>query len=82
MKILRSSQISEGSDRSLSERPLISKQPSSEPGVLLDDRLTVACGEGAVRLVQVQRAGKKPMTAQELLRGLPLAPGLRLQPSM
>jgi methionyl-tRNA formyltransferase len=48
------------------------------PGTLLDDQLTVACGTCAVRLVQVQRAGKKPMSAGELLRGLPLRGGLRL----
>src|SRR6202789_1568349 len=38
------------------------------PGTLLDDRLTVACGEGALRLVRLQRAGKSAMTADELLR--------------
>ena len=48
------------------------------PGTLLDDRLTVACGEGAVRLVELQRAGKKAMLAEELLRGLALLPGTRL----
>jgi methionyl-tRNA formyltransferase len=51
---------------------------AAEPGTLLDDHLTVACGEGAVRLVHVQRAGKKPMSADELLRGLPLRAGQRL----
>jgi methionyl-tRNA formyltransferase len=40
------------------------------PGALLDARSAViACGRGAVRLVQVQRAGKKPMSGAELLRG-------------
>ena len=48
------------------------------PGTLLDDRLTVACGEGAVRLVELQRAGKTAMLAEELLRGLALLPGTRL----
>jgi methionyl-tRNA formyltransferase len=51
---------------------------SSAPGTLLDDNLTVACGEGAVRLVEVQRAGKKPMAAEEFLRGVALAPGTLL----
>ncbi len=45
------------------------------PGALLDDRLTVACGEGAVRLTEVQRAGRKPMAAEEFLRGSPLTSG-------
>jgi methionyl-tRNA formyltransferase len=48
------------------------------PGEVLDDRLTVACGEGALRLIELQRAGKKPMAAQELLRGFALPPGTRL----
>jgi methionyl-tRNA formyltransferase len=48
-------------------------------GTVLDDALTIACGTGAVRLVEVQRAGKKTMTADELLRGFPLAPGTRLR---
>jgi methionyl-tRNA formyltransferase len=39
------------------------------PGTVLDDRLTIACGDGAVRLTQVQRAGKQPMSAEEFLRG-------------
>jgi methionyl-tRNA formyltransferase len=44
-------------------------------GMLLDERLTVACGEGAVRLTQVQRAGKTPVTGEAFLRGVHLAPG-------
>ncbi len=45
------------------------------PGTLLDDGLTVACAEGAVRLGEVQRAGKRPMAASEFLRGLKLPAG-------
>jgi methionyl-tRNA formyltransferase len=48
------------------------------PGMILDDRLTVACGEGAVRLTQVQRAGKRPMSADEFLRGVKLSAGTAL----
>ena len=48
------------------------------PGTVLDDRLTVACGEGAVRILQLQRAGKQPMQAEEFLRGAPLRAGARL----
>jgi len=48
------------------------------PGVVLDDALTIACGSGAVRLVELQRAGKKPMSAAEVLRGFPLPPGTQL----
>jgi len=45
---------------------------------LLDDQLTVACGDGAVRLLEVQRAGRKPQAAAEFLRGFPLRVGMRL----
>jgi methionyl-tRNA formyltransferase len=51
---------------------------SSLPGTVLDDRLTVACQDGAVRLLEVQRAGKQPMNADEFLRGAKIAPGTRL----
>jgi methionyl-tRNA formyltransferase len=44
------------------------------PGRVLDDALTIACGSGAVRLVQLQRAGRQPMLADEFLRGMPVAP--------
>jgi len=47
---------------------------SGPPGRVFDDRLTVACGSGAVRLVELQRAGKQPMGADEFLRGTPVAP--------
>lgn len=49
-----------------------------EHGRVLDDQLTVACGSGAVRLVELQRAGKKPMSAAEVLRGFPMPAGTRL----
>jgi methionyl-tRNA formyltransferase len=47
---------------------------SGPPGQVLDDKLTIACGSGAVRLLQLQRAGKQPMAADEFLRGTPVAP--------
>ena len=49
---------------------------SGAPGALLDDRLTIACGDGAIRVLQLQRAGKQPMSAEEFLRGTPLKPPL------
>src|SRR5271170_2497611 len=45
------------------------------PGQVLDDQLTIACGRGAVRLVELQRAGGKPMAAGEFLRGMPVMRG-------
>ena len=49
-----------------------------EPGVTLDDRLLVATGEGAVRLLRVQREGRGPQDAGAFLRGTPVAAGTRL----
>jgi methionyl-tRNA formyltransferase len=46
-----------------------------QPGTLLDERLTVACGEDALRLIDIQRAGKAPMSAEEFLRGVKLDKG-------
>ncbi|HMH96285.1 MAG TPA: methionyl-tRNA formyltransferase [Bradyrhizobium sp.] len=48
---------------------------SGVPGDVLDDRLTVACKEGALRILQLQRAGKAPMRAEDFLRGTPLKAG-------
>jgi methionyl-tRNA formyltransferase len=47
------------------------------PGELLDDRLTIACKGGAIRLLELQRAGKAPMKAEEFLHGTPLKPPMR-----
>jgi methionyl-tRNA formyltransferase len=52
---------------------------SGMPGELLDDRLTIACKEGAIRIVELQRAGKQPMQANDFLRGTPLKPPARLR---
>jgi methionyl-tRNA formyltransferase len=41
--------------------------------------LTIACAVGAIRLVELQRAGKKPMPAEELLRGFPMPTGILLR---
>ena len=51
---------------------------SGAAGTALDDKLTIACGAGAVRFTQVQRAGKQPMSADEFLRGTPVKPGVRV----
>jgi methionyl-tRNA formyltransferase len=44
-------------------------------GTILDDRLTIACGDGAIRLVEVQRAGGRAVPAAEFQRGAKLSPG-------
>lgn len=51
---------------------------SGVAGTVLDDKLTIACGAAAVRLTQVQRAGKQPMSTDEFLRGTPVKPGVRV----
>jgi methionyl-tRNA formyltransferase len=48
------------------------------PGEVLDDDAAIACAEGAIRLVEVQRAGKRPMARAELLRGFALPKGSRI----
>lgn len=48
------------------------------PGTVLDDRLTIACADGAVRLTLVQRPGKAPVDSAAFLRGFALPPGSRL----
>jgi len=45
------------------------------PGTVLDERLTVACGEGVLRLLRLQRPGRAPLEASAFLRGFPLPPG-------
>jgi methionyl-tRNA formyltransferase len=51
---------------------------SGAAGELLDDRLTIACQQGALRILELQRAGKAPMKAEDFLRGTPLKPPMRL----
>jgi methionyl-tRNA formyltransferase len=55
------------------------KNNNPAPGTVLDVRLTIACGDGAVRLVQVQRAGAKAMSAEEFLRGNAVPAGMVLR---
>ncbi|WP_439372782.1 methionyl-tRNA formyltransferase [Bradyrhizobium sp. DASA03120] len=51
---------------------------SGEPGEVLDDQLTIACGEGAIRILELQREGKGRMQAADFLRGVPVKPPMRL----
>ena len=52
-------------------------QGAGEPGAVLDDQLTIACGEGAIRIVELQREGKGRMQAADFLRGVPVSPPMR-----
>jgi methionyl-tRNA formyltransferase len=51
---------------------------SGAAGEALDDEFTIACGQGAVRLTKLQRAGKGPMEAGVFARGFPLLKGEKL----
>jgi methionyl-tRNA formyltransferase len=51
---------------------------SGAPGEVLDDTLTIACGDGALKLTRMQRAGRAPMNAEDLLRGFQLPRGTKL----
>ena len=51
---------------------------AGEPGIVLDDTLTIACGSGALRPAIVQRAGRPAMPTADLLRGKPIPAGTRL----
>jgi methionyl-tRNA formyltransferase len=51
---------------------------SGAPGTIVDDRLTIACGEGALRPTLVKRAGKRAMSAEEMLRGFTVPKGTAL----
>jgi methionyl-tRNA formyltransferase len=49
-----------------------------DAGEVLDEHLTVACQHGALRILELQRAGKAPMKAEEFLRGTPVKAGGRV----
>ncbi len=51
---------------------------SGRPGTVLDAELTIACGDGAVRILELQRAGRSPMKTEEFLRGTPVPAGTTL----
>lgn len=50
-------------------------EAQGRPGCVLDDKMTIACGEGAIRPLLVQRAGRKAMDTEAVLRGLTIPPG-------
>jgi len=50
-------------------------ESGSTPGTVLDDNLSIACGEGTFRPLRVQRPGRAPLDAAAFLRGFPIPPG-------
>ena len=69
--------LGRGPERLKVLRTALLPEASGEPGVAIDDRLTVACRDGAVRLLQVQKAGSKAMAAEDFLRGVAVPAGTR-----
>lgn len=53
----------------------IEASPGAPPGTVLDDRLAVACGDGALRPLRLQRPGRTAQDAAAFLRGFPISPG-------
>lgn len=51
---------------------------SCEAGTVIDDALTIACGDGAIGPVELQKAGSKPMKIDEFLRGNSIPKGTKL----
>jgi methionyl-tRNA formyltransferase len=48
---------------------------TGSPGMLLSEDMRIACGAGAIQVLQGQRSGKTVMSGRELVRGTSLAPG-------
>lgn len=53
----------------------VGNEAPHKPGEVLDDRMNIACGEGYILPIKVQRAGRSPMNPGELLRGFPIPKG-------
>ena len=68
----------EGARIKVIKAEIVAGKPGAPPGTVLDDRLTIACGTAALRLLDVQAAGRAAMDAGAFLRGRPIAPGTRL----
>ena len=58
--------------------PLPGETHGAVPGTTLDDALTIACGNGALRIDRLQKPGRSMMSATDFLRGQPLPKGTRL----
>ena len=53
----------------------VGNEAPHQPGEVLDERLNIACGQGYILPIKVQRAGRSPMSPSELLRGFTIPPG-------
>ena len=57
---------------------VLPRQSTSAPGTVLDERLSIACGEGVFRPLRLQRPGRAPLDTPAFLRGYPIAAGIVL----
>jgi methionyl-tRNA formyltransferase len=71
---------SRGDDKAIRIKALLStvEDGRGAPGEVLDERLLIACGKGAVRILRAQREGRGAQGAADFLRGFPISPGVRL----
>jgi methionyl-tRNA formyltransferase len=69
-----------GDERTIRVKALLSavEDGRGAPGEVLDERLLIACGKGAVRILRAQREGRGAQGAADFLRGFPISPGVRL----
>ncbi len=69
-----------GAEKPLRLKALMSElaDGDGQPGNVLDNHLSIACGDGAVRITRLQRPGKGPMAAEDFLRGMPIPAGTDL----
>jgi methionyl-tRNA formyltransferase len=69
-----------GDERTIRIKALLSavEDGHGSPGEVLDERLLIACGKGAVRILRAQREGRGAQNAADFLRGFPISPGVRL----
>jgi methionyl-tRNA formyltransferase len=67
-------------DRLIRIKALLStvEEGQGAPGQVLDDRLLIACGKGAVRILRAQREGRSAQGADDFLRGFPISAGVGL----
>jgi methionyl-tRNA formyltransferase len=72
--------VSETGGRPVRIKALLScvEQGAGAPGLVLDERMLIACGEGAVRILRAQREGRAAQAADDFLRGFPISVGARL----
>ena len=68
----------EGTRIKVIEARVMAEAAGVEPGEVVDDRLTIACGGGSLRILTLQREGRKAQGAAEFLRGFAMPAGTRL----